>query len=128
MASTLKLEIVTPEGTAYSEDGEAVLVDDRHDAFGHVRLGGIAEVLARRIISDTPYEARSVIIGHPQRGGAPSPVDRIMGLIFGARAAEVMLAGGQNQSGCLAKRSFASHWLPSSAEVGMQETFLLSVA
>lgn len=81
--------IVVAEG-AFAEDGEAVLIDDRHDAFGHVRLGGIAEVLARRIMSDTPYDARSVIIGHPQRGGTPSPVDRIMGLMFGARAADAV--------------------------------------
>ena len=68
-------------------------MDDRHDAFGHARLGGIAEVLARRIMSDTPYDARSVILGHPQRGGPPSPVDRIMGLMFGARAADAVADG-----------------------------------
>jgi 6-phosphofructokinase 1 len=78
---------------AYAEDGELIIMDDRHDAFGHARLGGIAEVLARRILSDTPYEARSVILGHPQRGGTPSPVDRIMGLLFGARAADAVADG-----------------------------------
>lgn len=81
--------IVVAEG-AFAEDGELIIMDDRHDAFGHARLGGIAEVLARRILSDTPYEARSVILGHPQRGGPPSPVDRIMGLMFGARAADAV--------------------------------------
>lgn len=84
--------IVVAEG-AYAEDGELVIIDDRHDAFGHARLGGIAEVLARRILSDTSYEARSVILGHPQRGGPPSPVDRIMGLLFGARAADAVADG-----------------------------------
>lgn len=84
--------IVVAEG-AYADDGEAVLSDDRRDAFGHVHLGGIAEVLARRIMSDTQYEARSVIIGHPQRGGTPSPVDRIMGLMFGAQAADALANG-----------------------------------
>jgi len=84
--------IVVAEG-ARAEDGEMVTVDDRHDAFGHVRLGGIGEVLARRIISETPYEARAVMLGHPQRGGPPSPVDRIMGMLFGARAAEAVASG-----------------------------------
>lgn len=84
--------IVVAEG-AYAEDGELIIMDDRHDAFGHARLGGVAEVLARRILSDTSYEARSVILGHPQRGGAPSPVDRIMGLLFGARAADAVADG-----------------------------------
>src|SRR4026209_1254820 len=81
--------IVVAEG-ARSEDGEMVTIDDRHDPFGHVRLGGIGEVLARNIDSETPYEARAVMLGHPQRGGSPSPVDRIMGLMFGARAAEAV--------------------------------------
>lgn len=84
--------IVVAEG-AYAEEGEMVTIDDRHDAFGHARLGGIGEVLARRIMSETPYDARSAMLGHPQRGGAPSPIDRIMGLMFGARAAEAVAAG-----------------------------------
>jgi len=81
--------IVVAEG-ARAEDGEMVTIDDRHDAFGHVRLGGIGEVLARRVASETHYEARAVILGHPQRGGPPSPIDRIMGMLFGARAAEAV--------------------------------------
>jgi 6-phosphofructokinase 1 len=84
--------IVIAEG-AFSEDGDLILMDDRHDAFGHARLGGIAEVLARRIMADTSYDARSVILGHPQRGGPPSPIDRIMGLMFGARAADAVAEG-----------------------------------
>jgi ATP-dependent phosphofructokinase / diphosphate-dependent phosphofructokinase len=81
--------IVVAEG-ARAEDGEMVTIDDRHDAFGHVRLGGIGEVLAKRIGTETPYEARAVVLGHPQRGGPPSPVDRIMGMLFGAFAAEAV--------------------------------------
>jgi 6-phosphofructokinase 1 len=84
--------IVVAEG-ARAEDGEMVTLDDRHDAFGHMRLGGIGEVLARRITAETHYESRAVILGHPQRGGPPSPIDRIMGMLFGARAAEAVAAG-----------------------------------
>jgi 6-phosphofructokinase len=83
--------IVVAEG-ASAEDGEPITVDDRHDAFGHARLGGIGEVLAKRIMSETPYDARSAMLGHPQRGGVPSPVDRIMGMLFGARAADAVAA------------------------------------
>jgi len=32
------------------------------------------------------------VLGHPQRGGPPSPIDRIMGMMFGARAAEAVAA------------------------------------
>lgn len=81
--------IVVAEG-ARAEDGEMVTIDDRHDAFGHVRLGGIGEVLAKRIAAETQYEARAVVLGHPQRGGPPSPIDRIMGMMFGAKAAEAV--------------------------------------
>jgi 6-phosphofructokinase 1 len=84
--------IVVAEG-AYAEDGELVTVDDRHDAFGHARLGGIGEVLAKRIMAETPYEARAAMLGHPQRGGAPSPIDRSMGMMFGAFAADSVARG-----------------------------------
>lgn len=84
--------IVVAEG-ARAEDAELVTLDDRHDAFGHMRLGGIGEVLAQKIASETHYEARAVILGHPQRGGPPSPIDRIMGMMFGARAAEAVAKG-----------------------------------
>ncbi|HEV8589553.1 MAG TPA: ATP-dependent 6-phosphofructokinase [Pyrinomonadaceae bacterium] len=87
--------IVVAEG-ARAEEGELITLDDRHDAFGHARLGGIGDVLARRIARDTPYESRAVILGHPQRGGPPSAIDRIMGLMFGARAAEAV---AENQFG-----------------------------
>src|SRR5437870_4466950 len=83
--------IVVAEG-ARAEDGEMITLDDRQDAFGHARLGGVGDVLARRIASETSYESRAVILGHPQRGGSPSPIDRVMGLMFGARAAEAVAA------------------------------------
>src|SRR3982751_5490873 len=84
--------IVVAEG-ARAEDGEMVTIDDRHDPFGHVRLGGIGEGMARRIAAETPYEARAVVLGHPQRGGAPRPIDPIMGMMFGAKAAEAVAEG-----------------------------------
>ncbi len=84
--------IVVAEG-ARAEENELVTIDNRRDAFGHVHLGGIGEVLARWIMTGTRYEARSVMLGHPQRGGPPSPIDRIMGLMMGARAAEAIAAG-----------------------------------
>lgn len=81
--------IVVAEG-ARAADGELVTIDDRQDAFGHARLGGIGEVLSRKIDTETAYESRAVTLGHPQRGGPPSAIDRIMGLLFGARAAEAV--------------------------------------
>jgi ATP-dependent phosphofructokinase / diphosphate-dependent phosphofructokinase len=84
--------IVVAEG-ACAEGGEMVTLDDRRDSFGHVRLGGVGEVLAKTIAAQTPYESRAVVLGHPQRGGPPSSIDRIMGMMFGARAAEAVIEG-----------------------------------
>src|ERR1051325_10393610 len=81
--------IVIAEG-ARAEDGETITLDDRQDAFGHARLGGVGEVLAQKITGETAYEARALILGHPPSRGSPSPIDRIMGLLFGARAAEAV--------------------------------------
>src|SRR3989440_718578 len=91
--------LVVAEG-ARAEGGELITIDDHQDAFGHARLGGIGEVLSRKIDSETPYESRAVILGHPQRGGPPSAIDRIMGVIFGARAAE---AGAAEQFGTMVR-------------------------
>ena len=84
--------IVVAEG-ASAEGGELVTLDDRRDSFGHVRLGGVGEVLAKKIAAETPYESRAVVLGHPQRGGPPSPIDRMMGMLFGAHAAEAVVEG-----------------------------------
>jgi 6-phosphofructokinase 1 len=78
--------VVVAEGARSEEEG-LVTVDDRRDDFGHVSLGGISQVIARRITGGTPYDARAAILGHPQRGGPPVPVDRIMATLFGAAAA-----------------------------------------
>ena len=63
--------LVVAEG-ARAEDGEMITIDDRHDNFGHARLGGTGDVFARRIASETPYESRAVILGHPQAAVHPA--------------------------------------------------------
>ncbi|MDQ3585566.1 MAG: ATP-dependent 6-phosphofructokinase [Acidobacteriota bacterium] len=88
--------IVVSEG-ASAEDGGLVTIDDRQDAFGHARLGGIGETLAKKIMAETPYDARAATLGHPQRGGPPSAIDRMMGLLFGARAADALADGDLGQ-------------------------------
>jgi 6-phosphofructokinase 1 len=63
------------------------------DAFGHARLGGIADVLARQIEEKTGLETRSTNLGHIQRGGAPTAFDRILGTLFGVKAVELLEQG-----------------------------------
>lgn len=84
--------IVVAEGATAIDEG-LVTIDTARDAFGHERLGGIGSRLAERIRRHTPFDARAVVIGHSQRGGPPSAVDRIMGRLFGAAAVEAVARG-----------------------------------
>jgi 6-phosphofructokinase 1 len=65
------------------------------DAFGHVRLSerGAGDALSRAIEAATGFESRVTVLGHLQRGGTPSTVDRIWATRLGARAAELAMAG-----------------------------------
>ena len=47
------------------------------DEFGHPRLGGIGVRLEQEIEERTGYETRATVLGHTQRGGTPTPFDRI---------------------------------------------------
>jgi 6-phosphofructokinase 1 len=63
------------------------------DAFGHPRLGGVGEVIAREMEKRTGFETRSVVLGHVQRGGAPTAFDRILGTRYGLKAVELARSG-----------------------------------
>ncbi len=77
--------VVVSEG-AVVEGGDLVTVDKSVDAFGHVKLGGIGRVVSDWIRKETKYDSRVVVPGYAQRGGPPSPVDRLMGFLFGTAA------------------------------------------
>jgi 6-phosphofructokinase 1 len=56
----------------------------------HQRLGGIADKVAHSIQEMTGKEARSLVLGHLQRGGSPTTFDRLLGLRFGAAAVRLI--------------------------------------
>jgi ATP-dependent phosphofructokinase / diphosphate-dependent phosphofructokinase len=56
------------------------------DAFGHVRLGGIAHWLEGEIEQRTGKETRATVLGHVQRGGTPTAFDRVLATRFGLHA------------------------------------------
>jgi 6-phosphofructokinase 1 len=60
------------------------------DQFGHVRLGGVGDELAREIEERTGYETRVTVLGHVQRGGTPTPRDRVLATRFGLKAADLV--------------------------------------
>ncbi len=78
--------IVVSEGAVPAEGGDMTLQSGEKDAFGHVRLGGIGDRLAKEIEDRTGKEARAVVLGHVQRGGTPTAFDRWLATRFGLHA------------------------------------------
>ena len=87
--------VAVSEGVTLSE--EFMTQNAERDEFGHVRLGGNAETLAKEIESRTGIETRHVVLGHLQRGGTPTAFDRILSTRYGLRAAEAVKNGEWGQ-------------------------------
>ena len=77
---------VPAEGTIASLSGEV-------DEFGHVRLGGISNLVADEIGRRTGYETRVTILGHVLRGGTPTAYDRVLATRFGIAAIDAAHEG-----------------------------------
>lgn len=85
--------VVAAEGATPKETGGLITKEKELDAFGHVRLGGIGEYLAKAIEDKTGFESRHVVLGHLQRGGTPTAYDRILATRYGLRAIELVKEG-----------------------------------
>jgi 6-phosphofructokinase 1 len=83
--------VVVAEGSHFKE-GTMVTQEQKLDEFGHVRLGGIGEILGQEIEKRTGYETRVSVLGHIQRGGTPTAFDRVLGTRFGVKAVELVKA------------------------------------
>ncbi|KPK97271.1 MAG: hypothetical protein AMJ95_09880 [Omnitrophica WOR_2 bacterium SM23_72] len=81
--------VVVAEGAKFKA-GTVVLQEEKLDEFGHVRLGGIGEILGKEIEKKTGFETRVTVLGHIQRGGSPTAFDRVLGTRFGVRAVELI--------------------------------------
>ena len=84
--------VVVAEGATPAE-GSLVLKDQEVDQFGHVKLGGIANILADEIERRTGFETRVTILGHVQRGGTPTAFDRVLSTRFGIAAIDAVHDG-----------------------------------
>jgi len=103
--------VVAAEGARVSTEGEqehVVLASQKTDEFGHVRHGGIAQVLAGEIEKRTGMETRYVILGHTQRGGSPTAFDRILATRFGVAAVEMVEQGRFGRMVALRGRDISS--------------------
>ena len=88
-AGYLGTVVVVAEG-ARSKHGEQV---KRDVVGGEFRLGGIGEIVAHEIAKRTGKETRCCVLGHLQRGGAPTTLDRILGTRFGVKAVQLASEG-----------------------------------
>jgi ATP-dependent phosphofructokinase / diphosphate-dependent phosphofructokinase len=84
--------VVVAEG-AQPKGGIPVTDGAPTDAFGHVRLGGIANWLEGEIEQRTGHEARATVLGHIQRGGTPTAFDRVLATRFGLHAIDAAHEG-----------------------------------
>jgi len=77
--------VVVAEGAHPAHD-DLALTSAELDSFGHVRLGGVGQLLAEEIEKRTGKEARCTVLGHIQRGGTPTAFDRVLATRFGLHA------------------------------------------
>ena len=91
--------VVVGEGCSLkgSPPGDSTKLDE----FGHVRLGGIGDLLAKEIERRTGIETRAVVLGHVVRGGAPSAYDRVLATRLGVAAVEAVKKGEFGVMVCL---------------------------
>ncbi|UCD64502.1 MAG: 6-phosphofructokinase [Candidatus Zixiibacteriota bacterium] len=88
--------IIVAEGARLkkgSGKSDYILLEPEKDEFGHVRLGGIAYILAKIIEEKTGYECRNAILGHIQRGGTPTAFDRVLSTRYGIHAIDLVHQG-----------------------------------
>ncbi|MGH9183093.1 MAG: 6-phosphofructokinase [Acidimicrobiales bacterium] len=88
--------VVVAEG-AQPREGDVAVPGAEVDEFGHVRLGGVANLLAGEIEARTGFETRVTILGHIQRGGTPTAYDRVLSTRFGIAAIDAAHDGGFSQ-------------------------------
>ncbi|MCW3489601.1 6-phosphofructokinase [Dethiobacter alkaliphilus] len=92
--------MVVAEG-AKLPGGEQIYQEERKDNPHLSKLGGVGNVIGDEIQRRCGVETRVTVLGHLQRGGTPTPFDRILGTRFGVKAAELAMNGEFGQMTCL---------------------------
>lgn len=111
--------VVAAEG-AKLKDQDLILKTEKKDAFGHVILGGIGQILAEKIEEVTGFETRVTVLGHIQRGGSPTAFDRVLSTRFGVKAIELVNQKQFGQMVCLRGNEIKS--VPLQKAVGTLKT------
>jgi 6-phosphofructokinase 1 len=79
--------IIVVSEAVCTEDGKTI---EQIEALGEARFGGIGQYLAQKITDCTGAETRVTVLGHTQRGGISSPLDRILASAFGVAAVDLI--------------------------------------
>ena len=87
--------IVIAEG-AKPLGGEITVARMVKESFEPIRLGGVGEKLVRDIEERTGIESRCTVLGYLQRGGSPTPYDRVLATRYGVAATEAFINGNYN--------------------------------
>jgi len=87
-----KFSIVVVAEGAFPKGGTLALLEAAH-GIASERLGGIGAQVCEALARETGKETRSVVLGHLQRGGAPTSFDRTLATRFGGKAVELVLQG-----------------------------------
>jgi 6-phosphofructokinase 1 len=87
-----KFSIVVVAEGAFPKGGTLALIEEAHGGFAE-RLGGIGAKVCEALARKTGKETRSVVLGHLQRGGAPTSFDRVLATRFGGKAVELVKRG-----------------------------------
>ena len=85
--------IVVAEGALIADYKGPITKDTSVDQFGHVRLGGIGEFLAKKIREELGVETRAITPAHIVRGGSPTAFDRLMATRYGIAAVDLIRDG-----------------------------------
>ena len=82
--------VVVSEGAKPLDKDKLLTVSKEKDAFGHERLGGIGQYIAKEIEKRLGVETRITVLGHVQRGGTPTAYDRVLATRCGAAAVDLL--------------------------------------
>ena len=83
--------VIIAEGAKPTETNGQIVAEAEVDEFGHVRLGGVGQYLANQLSQRLEMPVRVTNLAYLQRGGTPSPFDRILATRFGVAAIEFAL-------------------------------------
>lgn len=83
----LNFSVMVVAEAVRTEHGESVT---SAQSFGECRFGGVGQYLAHQITACSGSETRVTVLGHVQRGGVPSPLDRLTASLFGVAAVDLV--------------------------------------